>query len=89
MSVSGGYYELGSGVGKERITRKEIEVARKSHEIKKIQKERERSLKECGAAEKDYQGVKKRREAELNKSGKIKKREEEEGGRRKNRLLQE
>ena len=65
--------------GKERITRKETEVVRKSHEIKKVQKERDRSLKECGAAEKDYQEVKKRREAELNKSGKIKKREEEVG----------
>lgn len=65
--------------GKERITRKENEITKKSHETKKVQKERERCMKECNAAEKDYQEVKKKREMEMNKSGKIKKREEEVG----------
>jgi structural maintenance of chromosome 2 len=63
--------------GKERVARKQAEIDKKEKEVLKTKKERERFLRECEAAEKDMEDVVAKREEEMKKGGKLKKREEE------------
>lgn len=63
--------------GRERMDKKSQDISAKEKEAGKTNKEKERCLKEIEAAEKDCEEVVKRREAEMKKGGKFKKREEE------------
>lgn len=63
--------------GKERIARKEADIAKKEQEAFRVKKDEERITKELEAAEIDCEEVKKKREVEMRKGGKFKKKEEE------------
>ncbi|KAH8113153.1 condensin complex subunit SMC2 [Phellopilus nigrolimitatus] len=63
--------------GRERITRKETDIGKKEHDLTRVKKEKDRHIKECQAAEKDCEEVKTKREEEMRKGGKFKKKEEE------------
>jgi structural maintenance of chromosome 2 len=62
---------------RERVARKQTEIEKKEKETSKTKKDRERCVREGEAAEKDVQEVVAKREAEMKKGGKFKKREEE------------
>ncbi|TDL23473.1 condensin complex subunit SMC2 [Rickenella mellea] len=62
---------------RERVARKEADIVKKEGDVTKTKKEKERYNRECGAAEKACDEVKAKREEEMRKGGKFKKREEE------------
>jgi len=63
--------------GHGRVERKQVEIGKKEKEIGKTNKERERTVREGEAAERDLEEVVAKREQEMKKGGKFKKREEE------------
>ncbi|KAI5123009.1 hypothetical protein M0805_007631 [Coniferiporia weirii] len=63
--------------GHERVARKEADAAKKEHDSTRAKKEKDRLIQECHAAEKDCEEVKAKREEEMRKGGKFKKKEEE------------
>ncbi|THH05591.1 hypothetical protein EW145_g4689 [Phellinidium pouzarii] len=63
--------------GRERVARKEADAAKKEQDSIRAKKEKDRLIHECQAAEKDCEEVKARREEEMRKGGKFKKKEEE------------
>ena len=63
--------------GRERVERRQGEIDKKERDMEKVRKGRERYLRECEAAEKDAGEVTARRDQEMRKGGKFKKREEE------------
>ncbi|KII90449.1 hypothetical protein PLICRDRAFT_157597 [Plicaturopsis crispa FD-325 SS-3] len=63
--------------GQERVVRKTREAAAREKEGERTRKEKERCLKEIEAAERDCEDVVRRREEEMRKGGKFKKRQEE------------
>jgi structural maintenance of chromosome 2 len=63
----------------ERAEKKQIEIGRREKEMAKFRKDKERLVKEGEAAEKDHEEVNEKRQQELQKGGKFKKREEEVG----------
>ena len=62
---------------KEKITKKEREIARKNQEIERATGEKESHLQEVEVCEAQYEEVKTKREKELQKGGKLKKKEED------------
>lgn len=62
---------------KERITKKEKEIAKKDSEISRINEEKDNHLREVEACESQCEEVKAKREKEIQKGGKLKKKEEE------------
>lgn len=63
--------------GVERVAKKDADIEAKKEEIAMTNKEKEKTVRECHAAERDCEEVKKKRETELKKGGKLKKKEEE------------
>lgn len=63
--------------GQERVRKKNAEIGKKRKEVEKMEKEKERFEGEGEAAERDMEDVMAKREQEMKKGGKIKKREEE------------
>lgn len=62
---------------KERITKKEKEIAKKEQDLNRIKEDKENHLREVEACETQCEEVKAKREKELQKGGKLKKKEEE------------
>ena len=63
--------------GRDRVARKEADIGKKEQDVVHVKKEKERHLKELQNAEKECAEVKAKREEEMKKGGKFKKREEE------------
>lgn len=63
--------------GNKRVENKEEEIQSKKGEVSKVNKRRDKSLKEVESAEKEQGALVKKREEEMKKGGKLKKREEE------------
>lgn len=62
---------------RERIAKKEADIAKKEADAAKVKKQQERFEKECQAAEEECASVRAKREKEMAKGGKLKKKEEE------------
>ena len=62
---------------RERVVRKDADIAKKETEVTKVKKQRERFENECQAAEEECENVRVKREKEMAKGGKLKKKEEE------------
>lgn len=62
---------------RERVARKESDIVKKQEDEAKAVKQKERHQKECKAAEEECDTVRAKREREMAKGGKLKKKEEE------------
>lgn len=62
---------------RDRVSRREAEVGKKEQDVARVKKEKERHNKELQNAEKECEEVKAKRDEEMRKGGKFKKREEE------------
>lgn len=62
---------------RDRITKKEKEIAKKEHDLSRVKEDKENHLREVEVCESQCEEVKAKREKEQQKGGKLKKKEEE------------
>lgn len=63
--------------GRDRVSRKEVDISKREKDLHNLRKDKERYITECETAEAYCEEVKAKREEEMRKGGKFKKKEEE------------